>query len=151
MGPLAQQLLQQGQAEEIWDQLQKLDFEESSQRPCIMYKKNNAEGDKGQCSVYLYRPLICRVFGAFARRNKYGAKELSLCKLIADKVNLSAEEKASKAQEAPAVALWRKRLEELNPNPGGALLPINKALKLALQDVLLKNHYRDNNSKTVLP
>lgn len=142
MLPLALALWQQGQAEAVLAQLSALDMDVPEDRACIMYQKSSVDGRLGRCGVYQHRPLLCRVFGVYARRNKYQQKELSVCKLIAENNGLTPERRQAIAQEAPEVALWRKRVEELNPTPSGPLLPINQALREALDYVLMKTQYQ---------
>jgi len=51
---------------------------------CIFYKPDPLVPTHGRCSIYTYRPGLCRLFGFAARKNKYGQAEMVTCKVIKD-------------------------------------------------------------------
>ena len=87
--PWAFHLFLNGKAEETLTSL-----DEYSGATCFIYKPLTI-ADKGRCSDYKYRGLICRLFGFAANTDKYGNLRLATCKIIkegqADKYNSTAE------------------------------------------------------------
>ncbi len=126
--PLALYLLDEGLAPETLDSLKE------PPPSCIFYKKLNEEGSKGFCGVYQKRPSLCRVFGAGARLNKNGAKELSLCKKIKEAHPAFLSQDIS---EAPLMGLWKSRVRNLSFALSIHDQAINLSLKEALEKVLL--------------
>ena len=49
---------------------------------CVLFAPLHIDTQKGMCSHYLYRGMICRLFGFSATMNKYGKPVLSTCKVI---------------------------------------------------------------------
>ncbi|WP_332912948.1 YkgJ family cysteine cluster protein [Algoriphagus boritolerans] len=76
--PLAFDLYEKGIAEEIANQLALQD----QLGNCVVYRPQKDDPTKGFCGNYANRGLICRLFGASARRTKYGQKELITCKIL---------------------------------------------------------------------
>ena len=128
MLPLALHLLDEGRAQEVLESL--LDPPPS----CIFYKKLNDDGSKGFCGVYQKRPSLCRVFGAGARLNKAGVKELSLCKKIKEAHPAFLNQDIS---EAPLMGLWKSRVRNLSFALSIHDQAINLSLREALEKVLL--------------
>lgn len=79
--PLAFDLYEKGIAEEIANQLALQD----QLGNCVVYRPQKDDPTKGFCGNYANRGLICRLFGASARRTKYGQKELITCKILKKK------------------------------------------------------------------
>ncbi len=101
---------------------------------CIFF-----EPDKhleGCCSLYSKRAVICRLFGASRVRDKYGNPRLSVCKKIRQRDSLKIEE-ISKSQDrillSPDMEFWHRTVLNLAPPEYSILMPINQALKEALQ------------------
>ena len=93
----------------------------------------------GLCSQYPYRGLICRLFGFAARRNKFGKRELVTCTVIKTQQEgsyVSAESAlGDEGQQVPVFTDYYERLRNLDPNLGGDLMPINQAIRRALDVV----------------
>ena len=104
---------------------------------CVLFLANPGVPGTGMCSCYRFRPLVCRLFVFAARRNKFGNLELSTCKLI----KLREPEAVRKAETAISegrldVAVYQNsfmRIASLQPGIGFRRLPINVALKEALE------------------
>jgi Fe-S-cluster containining protein len=142
MLPLAIHLSKLGQAENLLDKLQKLSAGKNQKHSCILYQRQSEDGEKGQCSQYKHRPLLCRVFGASVYTNKRGDAELSLCGKIKDKMNES-EQNQNRLKELDLSALpkmkeWSYQMMQIHPQLMEEKLPINEALKLALEKVLFE-------------
>jgi Fe-S-cluster containining protein len=111
-----------------------LEKAEENNSQCIFLQVTNSESGKGVCSQYEYRPFICRIFGVAARTNKYGKIENAICPTLA-------ENNIVEADNAPLIEVWKKKLEVIDPRLSEQELPINQALKLILEKVLLLNKF----------
>lgn len=123
---------------------------ENSGAVCVIL--NESQGGAGLCSQYAHRGLICRLFGFSARRNKYGRRELVTCTVIKGEQNNSFQAaEAALVEEGIRVPLFTdyyERLRSLDPALGGTLLPINQALRRALEAVGMYMDYADAGSAT---
>jgi hypothetical protein len=87
----------------------------------------------GHCLLYARRPVVCRLFGFAAVRNRLGMLELSTCQPIRrdfPQAVLRAEAWLAAGSPAPLLAGYSQRLFGLDPT--ARLLPINEALKRAI-------------------
>ena len=123
-----------------------LDLLEKELNPTCLIYKPLAFLDQGRCSDYKYRGLICRLFGFAANTDKYGNLRLATCKIIkegqAEKYN-SVSEAISKGLYVPIFTDYYMQLNQIDFQLGKLILPINKALKMALEEVLQYYAYRD--------
>ena len=140
MLPLALHLFDQGIAESM---LEKLDA--YSGFACLHYHRNSLDGTQGYCTIYSWRPGICRMFGAAGYNNKHGEPGLSVCKQI--KQALPEKYQATLirvfSSPAPSISQGRQRIAQIEPRWGNELLPINLALRQALEKVLTCAYYMD--------
>ena len=140
--PLAFDLYEKGVADDLANQL----ANQENPGICVVYRSNPADVTKGFCGNYAKRGLICRLFGASARKNnKTGLKELITCKIL----------KAEKAKEfqtvtgrinsdmqiplAPAFYTRIKDIDEALTNQ----YPVNQAILMALELVLRYKFYQE--------
>ncbi|NUM33485.1 MAG: YkgJ family cysteine cluster protein [Candidatus Brocadiae bacterium] len=107
---------------------------ESKPEVCIFY--DAARQAEGCCSLYTKRAAICRLFGVSRVKDKYGNPRLSICKKIKEiyperlgNILLSSD----KILLAPAMEFWHRLVLNLAPPEYAILMPINQALKEALQ------------------
>ncbi|WP_040250888.1 YkgJ family cysteine cluster protein [Psychroserpens mesophilus] len=111
---------------------------------CFIYKPLSLI-NHGRCSNYKYRGLICRLFGFAANTDKYGTLRLATCKIIkdgqADSYN-STSEAIAKGLYVPVFTDYYMQLNQIDFKLGHTILPINKALKKALEEVLHYYAYR---------
>ncbi|AOW20026.1 YkgJ family cysteine cluster protein [Urechidicola croceus] len=139
--PWAFHLFLNGEAENVLDQLNiKTTLICHVYRPLSLVDNNN-----GSCGNYKYRGLICRLFGFAASRDKYGQFRLATCKIIKEnqKENFENTENAiSKGQYVPIFTDYYMRLSQIDFNLGKIIVPINKALKLAIEEILHYYAYR---------
>lgn len=137
--PWAFHLFLNGEAEHMLDLLK-----ENQSPTCMIYKSLSITG-KGQCSNYKYRGLICRLFGFAANTDKYGNLRLATCQVIkegqADKYTTTAEA-ITKGLNVPVFTEYYMKLNQIDFQLGNLILPVNKALKMALEEVLLYYQYR---------
>lgn len=135
MLPMAFLLFHRGEAE---ISTQKLDHLELGST-CIFYKATSEDQTKGFCIEYQHRPVVCRSFGACAVKSKSGEKILSLCHHIkkTTKVNLE----ALSLSEAPLIENFASTVRSVDVD--SKLYPINLALKMALEKVLMAANYEN--------
>jgi len=101
--------------------------------------------NSGRCSTYKYRGLICRLFGFAANTDKYGMLKLATCKIIkegqAENYKATAEA-ITKGLNVPVFTEYYMQLNQIDFHLGNIILPVNKALKMALEEVLQYYAYR---------
>lgn len=138
MLPLALEIYDQGKAEQMLDELAAY-----SGFNCFHYVRHSLDATLGQCGVYQHRPAICRMFGAAAVRNKQAGMRLSVCKTIKeDKKHPYQQALITMLSEpAPSIAAGKDRVRSLDYELGKRDLPINQALKVALERVLFVAYY----------
>lgn len=142
MLPTAIALFDQGRALQILE-----DIESAPGPQCIFYKKSSFDGSLGRCTSYETRPSLCRIFGVAARKDKVGNLELSICRVLKSEhreryLNLSEEE----IKRAPLMSEWKYRIGALEEGLSAKDRPINEALMIALQKVLLTSQYSPDDS-----
>lgn len=111
---------------------------------CLIYKPLTLAG-QGSCSSYKYRGLICRLFGFSANTDKYGNLRLATCKIIKEgqaNAYTSTTEAIAKGLYVPVFTAYYMQLSQIDFHLGNMILPINKALKMALEEVLQYYAYR---------
>ena len=140
--PLAFDLYEKGLADELAIQLS--DRKDSG--ICVVYRSQSEDASKGFCGNYSKRGLICRLFGASARKNnKTGLKELITCKILkAEKKEqfMACSERINTDMQIPLAPAYYTRIKDVDE----ALTqqyPVNKAILLALELVLRYNYYKD--------
>ena len=138
--PLAFDLYEKGIAEELAAQL----AEGKSKGVCVVYRAQSADLSKGFCGNYANRGMICRVFGASARKNnKTNLKELITCKLLKAERPEAFQEVTARINTdldiplAPAYYTQLKDIDEVLSE----LHPVNEAILLALELVLRFHYY----------
>ena len=137
--PWAFHLFLNGEAENMYRKLK-----ETKSTNCIIYKPL-AVIDQGRCSTYKYRGLICRLFGFAANTDKYGNLRLATCTIIKEGQSAkyaSTEEAIAQGLHVPVFTEYYMQLNQIDFNLGNMILPINKALGLAIEEVLQYYAYR---------
>jgi hypothetical protein len=121
-----------------------LKIKEKNSSTCWIYKPLSII-DQGSCSNYKYRGLICRLFGSAASTDKYGKLRLATCKIIKEgqtEAYNSNQEALSKGLSVPIFSTYYMQLNQIDFHLGNIILPINKALKMAIEEVLHYYAYR---------
>ena len=99
----------------------------------------------GRCGSYEHRGLICRLFGYGATKDKYGQLRLATCTIIkneqAAKFNESTD-LINKGLPVPIFTDYYMNLSQIDHHLGNIILPINKALKYAIEEILQYYAYR---------
>lgn len=139
--PWAFHLFLNGLAEDILTELSN-----TTHTNCVIYRPLSLlEKRNGSCSNYRYRGLICRLFGYAASRDKYGKLRLAACTIIKEEQQQnynSAEEAIDKGLNIPVFTDYYMQLAQIDYRMGTTLLPINEALKMAIEEVLHYYAYR---------
>lgn len=141
--PLAFDLYEKGKAEAA------LEFLENStdQDFCMVYKSFSKDGALGFCSDYHNRGLICRLFGSSNRTNKDGKKEIITCKIIKTEKQSQFEYAASAVNDEmpiPSSSGTYRKLNNIDSGLAEQQMPINQAIKEALERVLTYTFYTEN-------
>lgn len=99
----------------------------------------------GSCSNYKYRGLICRLFGYAASRDKLGELRLATCKIIKENQQeafADTEEAIKNGLYIPIFTDYYMNLAQIDYRLGNTILPINQAIKIAIEEVLHYYAYR---------
>lgn len=98
---------------------------------CLFFEKDENTSWKGRCTVYKYRFLICRLFGYYRTKDKNGNYIWGACKVLKEAYpNLKLNE-----LETPAISEYFMRIVSLGTDFEGKLLPVNMAIKYAIEAV----------------
>ena len=95
--------------------------------------------NRGRCTEYQLRPVLCRLFGFAAVTNKHGQAEMAMCKTL--KSQPQAETAFQMAGSAPKYIEYGHRLLAIDPGYGTELFPIRLAMRKAIEKALLANQY----------
>ncbi len=140
--PFAFHCFREGRAYTMLEQLR-----EHPTSICHLYRLSVAGlTGKGNCSEYLYRGLICRLFGFSASRNKHGKPVLATCTVIKESQKENYLETVENVRQElirpPIISHYYSRLAQIDPQLGTKLYPINEAIKKAIEAVLHYYAYR---------
>jgi Fe-S-cluster containining protein len=131
--PLGWQILLSGEEERYLSAIE--ESEKIGNQRCVIYDPARSREAGGCCSLYEFRPLVCRLFGFAARRNKKGELEFAACRWIKD----ATPEAVTRARvgvgsdlPVPVYQDAFMRVASVNPALGFRRLPINRAIKEAL-------------------
>ncbi len=106
---------------------------------CIYYNSDPGYRGSGRCLVYENRPVVCRLFGFSAVRDKNGLKKASICKIHKEALPNESRKFALLAERTDFVPVFSEIYTEflgIKPN-WGEQMPINLALKKALEILVL--------------
>jgi len=132
MIPFALKIYDQGQLDE-W--LLKLD--ERANPQCILLETDELSG-KTKCISYNERPSVCRMFGVAGTYNKHQEATLAICKLLKDlHTDLPVP-----SESTPLIPHWSGKLSGLDPELMKNKLPINLAMKTALEKIAFYTQYQ---------
>jgi uncharacterized protein len=135
--PLADAALADGSAEAALDRALA-----APAGPCIYFAEGRLPGG---CTVYELRPVLCRLFGFSAVRDKHGAAQLAACELHKQHDPAAVARAAAHVAAGGEVAILAEvqaRADGLAPDPARTeQLPINVALARALERALLRARF----------
>jgi len=139
--PWAFHLFLNGKAEETLDELNK-----KTNLSCHLYRPLTiVDTNSGSCSNYVYRGLICRLFGYASSRDKYRKLRLATCKIIKENQQenyLNTVEAISNGLYVPIFSDYYMNLSQIDYGLGTLISPVNQALKRAIEEVLQYYAYR---------
>jgi Fe-S-cluster containining protein len=131
--PLAYELFRTFQAELILKRLLK----NGDERRCVLYRSDFTEAGLWGCSHYRHRSVVCRLFGFAGNRDRDGIPRLAMCRVMKDSRGPEAAALGGDDGDAslPLFSEAGLRITALHPALGVARMPINMALREALQKV----------------
>lgn len=130
--PAAHDLYLKGEYDTILEQI-----ENKQDSICVFYNPFS----KGQnCTIYRYRGLICRLYGFSVKYDKNGKGTLVTCQQI--KNATTSTQIRQFLDIAPNLSSYYLRLYGIDPALSVVYLPVNQAIKEAIEQVLLYFNYR---------
>lgn len=141
MMPLAAHLWQKGEASRWLETVEKA----GNPSPCVFYQPDPAGQGKGRCSVYPLRPLICRLFGFSANRDKQGHRVLMTCARIKENQTadyLDVQKHIDSGLPVPVMSDYILRVSPIDPVLGQKQVPINDAIHRAIERIGLRMSLR---------
>lgn len=131
MYPLVMHLLRSGRIEST---IEKLSCKTESD-PCCFFQPYPGCSAEGLCSVYRFRPLVCRMFSFCARKRKDGALEPQICKILrkADQQGVMRFETLCREGKVPEMAPYFMKIAGLDPQRGYRLMRFDEALREAIE------------------
>lgn len=139
--PWAFHLFLNGSAESTLEELRL-----STSTICHLYRPLSVlDQQSGRCGDYRFRGLICRLFGYGANRDKFGQLRLASCKIIKEEQAANyrnAVEAMKNGLYVPIFTDYYMNLNQIDFKLGNFILPINKAMKTAIEEVLQYYAYR---------
>lgn len=140
MLPMAQHLIDTGLADTVYDRAS-----ENADDACILYASTEGSPDMGRCGHYDHRPSLCRLFGFSAVNRKAGPPELAAChwhKKLAPEAVKSAQSAIDAGGSVPLFSDYTMKVRSLSPSSSwGFRLPINRALMIAIEKLMLARQY----------
>ena len=142
MFPAANEILLRGEGNLWIERIQAL----TEKSTCIFYSWKPAPDMPGHCTFYTWRPMVCRLFGFAAIRNRNGRKILSICKVLKEQKPMEAAAAVALQNEAPTFSEASGLIYEIEPGLGTRLLPINTALVKAIMALGLRIQIQQSES-----
>lgn len=140
MLPLAFDLVRLGKADEWYERAEEAGFAGI----CVFY---NTEDASGQCRLYPFRPLVCRLFGFAGNRDKHGRPRLVTCRLIKKEdpqgAELVLDKVANGAIGIPMMSDWMMRVASVDPEMARTSFPVNRAFGKAVERVVLNRKFSE--------
>ena len=137
--PLAAALYETGRIDEFLTLLDKSDENGN----CPLFLPNAWKEGMGGCWDYEKRGLVCRLFGFGYRLDREGQAELVTCKVLKDStpvaVNKARQLGYESADTIPLFRNYSMQLYSIAPDLALQQLPINKAIRIAIEKLYF--HY----------
>lgn len=146
--PLAREIYRRGEEEAILNAIEERNHRRDP--VCVLYRPDTLIPGQGRCAYYDFRPMLCRLFGFAARKEKYGNLEFCTCKIIKGKYPEAVSRVEGRLAEGPemtGIHEWEPpvyqdismRMAGIDPGTGFARYPINQAIKQALARAYWEN------------
>ena len=124
--------------------LEKLENDKSG--ICLIYQPLSiVSNNNGKCSDYVYRGLICRLFGYGARRDKLNQLKMVSCRQIKESQTEEFQKAEAAINEVLSITIFTAyymKLTRIDFRLANTIVPINRAMKIALEEVLHYYAYR---------
>jgi uncharacterized protein len=140
--PLAAELVRAGRAAGVLAEIERRSA--GGERRCVLYEPDASDERRGRCAAYAHRPLVCRLFGFAARRDREGSPALVGCRTMRAAEPEAVARAEAHVREGGAVAFFADHAHALAaelPAEGAVQRPINEALGDALQRALLAERF----------
>jgi len=135
--PLASEIVRRGHADLMIARLR-----ETSGARCVLYSPHPSDESRGRCSMYEWRPTICRLYGFAGRRDRSGRAQFSACPVHAaalpDQIVAARESVARGDIPLPLFAEFSHLIASVCPGADPEPIPINDALRVAIEAVALR-------------
>jgi Fe-S-cluster containining protein len=144
MLPLAIESFSAQQADLLYSKIK--EQERNGDRVCILYQPDLRTAGNGRCTYYKLRPLVCRLFGFAARTSKEGNLELCTCKVLRATYPQELQKEGKKGLSMFSLPVYQEismRIAVLNPGMGFRRLPLNLAIKSAIEKVFWARESQD--------
>jgi Fe-S-cluster containining protein len=143
MLPMAKHIIDSGRFDEVYEKLSERD-----DGACQMFQADISGVEKGRCSAYGFRPSVCRLFGFSAVNKKAGPPELANCnwqKKLYPAELVEAQKNIDTGMHVPIISDYGFQMQNIAPSAAmGTLMPINRALKIALEKQMMADRYRSD-------
>ena len=123
---LAMGILFEGREEEVLEKLHSI----KDRTSCPLYRKDNPY----HCSVHAVRPLICRLFGFSAVRDKNGHPAFADCKWNTKVLNLKTQDLEAHTEDLAIMGDYGMAMEEIQPEDPSTY-PLDEALEKAIYKI----------------
>ncbi len=107
---------------------------------CVFYQTQPAPEASGHCEFYAWRPAVCRLFGYATVRTREEKSVLAVCKHLKHTAPDDVARAMALATGAPCFTWYGTQIYGLDPVLGSKILPINMALRHAIQRMGLQMH-----------
>ncbi|MCW3789143.1 YkgJ family cysteine cluster protein [Plebeiibacterium sediminum] len=139
--PLAYHLYKTGQINEVLNKMEQVNNEYT----CPLLNLLSFDGKTIGCNHYIHRGLICRLFSYNYLTNKHGVRKINACK----KIQLNQPDQIEKANYllltkviCPKASDYYSKLRFISYNEAHHLYPIGKAIRIAIDMVVIYFHYK---------
>ena len=131
--PMAFELFRTFQAELLLKRLEK----NRDEKKCVLYRSDYTEAGLWGCSQYRNRTVVCRLFGFAGNRDRAGIPRLAMCRVMKERLLPGKVTEALEDDDLvmPLFSEAGLRITALHPGLGTTRMPVNTALRQALQKV----------------
>jgi len=140
--PLAGAIVARGGAIEVIERIRAA----GDRGPCVLFEPDADDPARGRCSMYRWRPSICRLFGFSGRRRTDGTPEPIVCRVHARTIPAIVEGArlgvADGSIPLPILADHARSVAMLGSGDAAESRPINAALRTAIEEAALRARLR---------
>lgn len=137
--PAAYYLFKNDRINEVYEKIENM----QDNSICTFYSAFN--GGNGQCEIYQYRGLICRLFGFATHMNKKGELEMVSCNFIKS-LPANQQMQIGQLNNAPKVTDYYMKLSAIDLKLANEQFPVNMAIQKAIEIVILYFQFKGKKS-----